>query len=112
MTMFRFIVLNCYIVYLQVVLVQADGYDDLYRASDRIDEEYEPRVPQRAPPRHKQHQQPLQPEGPKQPPVQTIRNYNKVCVSALLGFNAKNKKLLQCVTRLIAKYHFTLFEDT
>ncbi|XP_013181407.1 PREDICTED: ataxin-2 homolog isoform X1 [Papilio xuthus] len=63
-----------------VVLVQADNYDDLYRASDRIDEEYEPRAPQRSPPRYKQQQQQqqLQSEGPKQPPVQTIRNYNKV----------------------------------
>lgn len=62
----------------QVVLVSADTYDALYRATDRLDdEEYEPRIPvQRAnaiPSRSlKQH------EAPKQPPVQTIRNYNKV----------------------------------
>ncbi|XP_026732893.1 probable basic-leucine zipper transcription factor R [Trichoplusia ni] len=60
----------------QVVLVAADSYDGLYRASDRLDDEYEPRALQRQPSRLKQ-QQPIQ-EGPKQPPVQTIRNYNKV----------------------------------
>lgn len=59
----------------QVVLVAADSYDGLYRASDRLDDEYEPRTLQRQPPRLKQQQ--VQ-ESPKQPPVQTIRNYNKV----------------------------------
>ncbi|CAH0750527.1 unnamed protein product [Diatraea saccharalis] len=59
----------------QVVLVPADAYDTLYRATDRLDDEYEPRALQRAPARTKQSQ--IQ-EGPKQPPVQTIRNYNKV----------------------------------
>jgi hypothetical protein len=59
----------------QVVLVPADAYDALYRASDRLDDEYEPRSLQRGPSRPKQQQ--VQ-EGPKQPPVQTIRNYNKV----------------------------------
>ncbi|XP_028167132.1 histone-lysine N-methyltransferase 2B-like, partial [Ostrinia furnacalis] len=58
----------------QVVLVPADAYDALYRAQDRLDDEYEPRAIQR-PSRLKQQQ--IQ-EGPKQPPVQTIRNYNKV----------------------------------
>ncbi|KAJ8730503.1 hypothetical protein PYW08_001916 [Mythimna loreyi] len=60
----------------QVVLVAADSYDGLYRASDRLDEEYEPRALQRQPARPRQQQQAQ--EGPKQPPVQTIRNYNKV----------------------------------
>ncbi|RVE50576.1 hypothetical protein evm_004803 [Chilo suppressalis] len=59
----------------QVVLVPADEYDALYRATDRLDDEYEPRSIQRQPSRTKQAQ--IQ-EGPKQPPVQTIRNYNKV----------------------------------
>ncbi|XP_052755023.1 ataxin-2 homolog isoform X1 [Galleria mellonella] len=59
----------------QVVLVPADAYDSLYRANDRLDEEYEPRAVQRAPSRLKQ--QPAH-ESNKQPPVQTIRNYNKV----------------------------------
>lgn len=62
--------LNCF----QVVLVSPDAYD-LYQAQDRVDEEYEPRAVHRAPPRLKQNQ--IQ-ESPKQPPVQTIRNYNKV----------------------------------
>lgn len=65
----------------QVVLVGADQYNGLYRASERLDGEYETRPLQRAPARLKQQQQqqqqPVQ-EGPKQPPVQTIRNYNKV----------------------------------
>ncbi|XP_075974328.1 uncharacterized protein LOC142975400 [Anticarsia gemmatalis] len=61
----------------QVVLVSADNYEGLYRASDRLDEEYEPRAIQRPQSRLKQQQQ-VQQEGPKQPPVQTIRNYNKV----------------------------------
>lgn len=61
----------------QVVLVAQDAYDGLYQAQDRADEDYEPRALVRAPAqRHKQSQ--LQQEGPKQPPVQTIRNYNKV----------------------------------
>ncbi|CAG4999209.1 unnamed protein product [Parnassius apollo] len=59
------------------VLVQGDSYDDLYRAADRIDEDYEPQAIQRAPLRYKQ-QQSQQQEGPKQPPVQTIRNFNRV----------------------------------
>ncbi|XP_073948941.1 uncharacterized protein isoform X2 [Choristoneura fumiferana] len=57
----------------QVVLVSADEYDALYRADERRDE-YEPRGVPRAPARTKAPAQ----EGPKQPPVQTIRNYNKV----------------------------------
>lgn len=61
----------------QVVLVAADSYDGLYRAADRLDDEYEPRALPRHQPRLKQQQQQVQ-EGPKQPPVQTIRNYNKV----------------------------------
>nr|XP_026486442.1 E1A-binding protein p400-like [Vanessa tameamea] len=63
----------------QVVLVSQDAYDGLYQAQDRADEEYEPRAVHRssAPSRLKQQQSQLQ-EGPKQPPVQTIRNYNKV----------------------------------
>ncbi|CAH2108679.1 unnamed protein product [Euphydryas editha] len=62
----------------QVVLVSPDAYEGLYQAQERADEEYEPRAIHRssAPSRLKQ-QSPLQ-EGPKQPPVQTIRNYNKV----------------------------------
>ncbi|KAG6451954.1 hypothetical protein O3G_MSEX007395 [Manduca sexta] len=60
----------------QVVLVSADAYDALYRQNDRLDD-YEPRALQRAPARQKLQPQPA-PEGPKQPPVQTIRNYNKV----------------------------------
>ncbi|GBP86042.1 hypothetical protein EVAR_68520_1 [Eumeta japonica] len=61
----------------QVVLVSADEYDALYRANDRLDEsEYEPRGaargrPAPAPPK----------ESAKQPPVQTIRNYNKASTS-------------------------------
>ncbi|XP_047507028.1 proteoglycan 4-like [Pieris napi] len=58
----------------RVVLVSPDAYD-LYQAQDRVDEEYEPRAVHRAPQRLKQNQ--IQ-ESPKQPPVQTIRNYNKV----------------------------------
>ncbi|CAB3238805.1 unnamed protein product [Arctia plantaginis] len=68
----------------QVILV-ADQYDRLYRADDRLDDDYEPRALQRqsAPSRFKPQQQQQQQqqqaqEGPKQPPVQTIRNYNKV----------------------------------
>ncbi|XP_038215107.1 MAP7 domain-containing protein 1-like isoform X1 [Zerene cesonia] len=59
----------------RVVLVSPDAYDSLYQAQDRIDEEYEPRAVHRPQPRLKQN--PVQ-DGPKQPPVQTIRNYNKV----------------------------------
>lgn len=59
-----------------MVLVAPDAYDNIYRAQERNDEEYQPRAIHRAPqPRLKQ--QAAQ-EGPKQPPVQTIRNYNKV----------------------------------
>ncbi|XP_045495160.1 MAP7 domain-containing protein 1-like [Colias croceus] len=57
----------------RVVLVSPEQYDSLYPAQDRIDEEYEPRA-HRPQPRLKQPQQ----DAPKQPPVQTIRNYNKV----------------------------------
>ncbi|XP_041984330.1 protein PRRC2A-like [Aricia agestis] len=59
----------------QVVLVSPEQYEGLYRAQDRLDEEYEPRAiaAQRAPVRKNQIH-----ETPKQPPVQTIRNYNKV----------------------------------
>ncbi|XP_045768242.1 proteoglycan 4-like [Maniola jurtina] len=61
----------------QVVLVAPDAYGGIYQAQDRADEEYQPRAIHRTPqPRLKQHQP--APEGPKQPPVQTIRNYNKV----------------------------------
>ncbi|XP_063530472.1 uncharacterized protein LOC134741570 [Cydia strobilella] len=56
----------------QVVLVSADEYNALYRADDRLDQ-YEPREAPRGPARLK-----TQPQEPKQPPVQTIRNYNKV----------------------------------
>ncbi|XP_053612792.1 uncharacterized protein LOC128676618 [Plodia interpunctella] len=56
----------------QVVLVPADAYDSLYRASDRQDDEYEPR------PRTQARLKPALHESNKQPPVQTIRNYNKV----------------------------------
>ncbi|XP_072938618.1 uncharacterized protein [Epargyreus clarus] len=59
----------------QVVLVSQDAYNALYQAQDRLDQDYEPRAVHRQPARLKQ--QPLQ-EAPKQPPVQTIRNYNKV----------------------------------
>lgn len=58
-------------------LVPADQYDSIYRQNDRQDEEYEQRPVQRLPSRQKLQPQPQQ-EGPKQPPVQTIRNYNKV----------------------------------
>lgn len=61
--------------YFQVVLVSQDAYDALYHAQDRLDDEYEPRALSRAPSRLKQ---PQLHEAPKQPPVQTIRNYNKV----------------------------------
>ncbi|CAG9129042.1 unnamed protein product [Plutella xylostella] len=57
----------------QVVLVSADDYNALYRSTDRLDDEYEPRARQPLPGRTLKHQ-----EAPKQPPVQTIRNYNKV----------------------------------
>lgn len=57
----------------QVVIVPDDAYSNLYRQND---EEYEQRPLQRAPIRPKQRQETQ--EGPKQPPVQTIRNYNKV----------------------------------
>ncbi|KAL4710622.1 hypothetical protein ACJJTC_003258 [Scirpophaga incertulas] len=57
----------------QVVLVPAAAYDTLYRADERLDDDYEPRAVHRSPPRAKQVH-----EGSKQPPVQTIRNYNKV----------------------------------
>ncbi|KAJ0175861.1 hypothetical protein K1T71_009020 [Dendrolimus kikuchii] len=60
----------------QLVIVPAGGYDGLYASNDRLDDEYQPRGVQRAPARPKQRQE-VQ-EGPKQPPVQTIRNYNKV----------------------------------
>ncbi|VVD03327.1 unnamed protein product [Leptidea sinapis] len=58
-----------------VVLVSPEAYESLYQAQDRNDEEYETRPVQRPQPRAKQTQTH---EGPKQPPVQTIRNYNKV----------------------------------
>ncbi|XP_023949751.1 uncharacterized protein LOC112054278 isoform X2 [Bicyclus anynana] len=61
----------------QVVLVSPDAYEGLYQAQERADEEYQPRAAHRAPqPQPRLKQQPQ--EGPKQPPVQTIRNYNKV----------------------------------
>ncbi|XP_032515375.2 putative uncharacterized protein DDB_G0271606 [Danaus plexippus] len=60
----------------QLVLVSQDAYDNLYQAQNRADEEYEPRAVHRGPARIKS-SQPLQ-EAQKQPPVQTIRNYNKV----------------------------------
>ncbi|XP_049868373.1 uncharacterized protein LOC126368422 [Pectinophora gossypiella] len=59
----------------QVVLVSADTYDALYRAQDRQDDEYEPRAISRPQPQPRLKQRV---EEPKQPPVQTIRNYNKV----------------------------------
>ncbi|KAI5633871.1 insect cuticle protein domain-containing protein [Phthorimaea operculella] len=60
-----------------VVLVSQEAYDALYRAQDRQDEEYHPRPVARPAPAPRLKSSRIE-EGPKQPPVQTIRNYNKV----------------------------------